>query len=287
MRKKDATYQNITPYLLAELEVSEQDLHALEIDPLELAAIYYDYLGRQETLYDLARMVTSILKRAPHAYTVRYRVKEPLHLLKKIIRKKKEYPYRYLTPQNYLKYINDLVGVRILHLHKNEYHDIGEHIKQLWKLKRKPYAYVSRKKASKSLELTKQGYKLLVNPRGYTALHYIIKTQLGKQVYFVEIQTKTLFEEGWSEIDHQVYYPDHSHHELLELLLLLLHKFTYQADNIATYTQAIADELQQHRNASIKDCAATKARIRQQLDKLPVEAPEKQLFYNCLAKLKL
>jgi putative GTP pyrophosphokinase len=41
-------------------------------------------------------------------------------------------------------------------------------------------------------------------------VHYVVRTQAKKQRYFVEIQLRTLFEEGWSEIDHAVRYPEES-----------------------------------------------------------------------------
>lgn len=37
----------------------------------------------------------------------------------------------------------------------------------------------------------------------YRSLHYIIKYK----GYYVEVQGRTLFEEGWSEIDHDIVYP--------------------------------------------------------------------------------
>ena len=45
----------------------------------------------------------------------------------------------------------------------------------------------------------------------YRSLHYIIKYK----GYYVEIQGRTLFEEGWSEIDHDIVYPYYQDDEML------------------------------------------------------------------------
>lgn len=45
----------------------------------------------------------------------------------------------------------------------------------------------------------------------YRSLHYIIKYH----GYYLEIQGRTLFEEGWSEIDHDIVYPYYKDDEML------------------------------------------------------------------------
>lgn len=240
-------------FILARLGLSERELHAQGLQVHDLVEIYQDYTPRLAELADIAALLANTMMREPHVHAARYRVKQPLHLLKKIIRKKEEYPHRHLTAQNYLQYINDLVGVRVLHLHKPEGLAIGNYIQQTWELKRMPYAYISNSQNPEAYLLAGRGYKLLVNPRGYTALHYIIRTQPNKQAYLAEIQTKTLFEEGWSELDHCLRYPDHEPHPLLEHLLRILNTHTRQANELVSRIHAIAGLLKQpHGNIQLK-----------------------------------
>lgn len=273
------------PFILAELKESAENLCAQGIDVQGLLAIHNDYIGRREELEGIAALVANTLMRQKDVHAVRHRIKEPLHLLKKIIRKKKEYPDRNLTTQNYLDFINDLVGVRILHLYKDDWHDIGNYIQEVWELKREPYAYVKKEHTLEAVQFAASKYKVFVNPRGYKAEHYIIKTKPNKQQYLAEIQVKTLYEEGWSEIDHCIRYPDHKPNELLNRLLWLLSQLTANADEISTQIRALAEELKKYNHHLPHTSEVTNAQLRSHINNLPVDEQEKQYLYNCLAKI--
>lgn len=272
------------PFILTELGVSEEELYAQGIEPQELLAIHQDHISRLAELEDVASLVTNMLMRQKHVHAVRHRVKEPLHLLKKIIRKKREYPDRHITANNYLEFINDLVGVRILHLHKESCHTIGNYILQTWELKREPYAYVKNEHSLQSVQFALNKYKVIVNPRGYQAEHYIIRTKPNKQQYLVEVQVKTLFEEGWSELDHCIRYPDHTPNELLNRLLWLLNQFTTNADEITTQIHTLAEEMHNYRHGPQSNPEVTTAQLRSHISRLPVDEQEKQYLYACLAR---
>ncbi|MFD2246579.1 RelA/SpoT domain-containing protein [Pontibacter ruber] len=285
MSKSSFTDKASLRFILSILEESEENLHAQGIEAQELVAIYNDYTSRLDELEDVALLVANALKRQKDVHAVRYRVKEPLHLLKKIIRKKQEYPNRHVTTGNYLEFINDLVGVRILHLYKQACHDIGKYIQQVWELKREPYAYVKSQMTSYAQQFASDKYRIFVNERGYQAQHYIIKVSPNRRLYFVEVQVKTLFEEGWSEIDHCIRYPDHNPNELLNRLLWLLNQFTSRADEIAIQIQALAEELQKYKLSPKSKPEVTVAQLHGHIDRLPVEEQEKQYLYACLARL--
>ena len=110
MKRNDQPIRAILPTILAALHTSEEDLHAQGIAATELAKIYLDFLGRQEELDQIAAYTSGQLLRADEVYTVRHRVKNPIHLLQKIIRKKAEYQDRTIDHRNYLEWINDLAG---------------------------------------------------------------------------------------------------------------------------------------------------------------------------------
>ncbi|MCJ8167590.1 RelA/SpoT domain-containing protein [Pontibacter sp. E15-1] len=277
------THQSI----LTSLNVSEQELRARDIKLADLVEIHNDYITRHNELDDIASLIANVLLRENEVHAVRYRVKEPIHLLKKIVRKKKEYPERNLTVHNYLQHINDLAGVRVLHLQREHCFSIGKYIRHTWELKRMPYAYVNDVTTSQSQLLREHGYNVLINPRGYTALHYIIKSKPNKQLYFVEIQAKTLFEEGWSEIDHCIRYPDHEPNALLRYLLHFLNRLTNHSDETAAQIHAIAYELDKYKSSTEADVDQIKQAISHHITKLPLEENEKQQLYTCLAQLKL
>ncbi|MBC5774447.1 RelA/SpoT domain-containing protein [Pontibacter sp. KCTC 32443] len=273
------------PVILSKLCESEGSLYEKGLIANELEDIYNDYIRRGEELQDIAMLVANTVMRQKDVHAVRYRVKEPLHLLKKIIRKKKEYPDRHLNTSNYLEFINDLVGVRILHLYKETCHEIGNYIQQIWELKREPYAYVRRNGLLEAKKFSSRNYRVFVNDRGYKAQHYIIKVKPARQQYFVEVQVKTLFEEGWSEVDHRIRYPDHKPNELLHRLLWLLNHFTSTADEVATQIQALADDLHTYMYNAKAEPRVTVSQLHSHIDMLPVEEQEKQYLYACLAKL--
>jgi putative GTP pyrophosphokinase len=273
----------ILPLILSELNESEESLRAQGIEAETLLAIYKDYISRIDELRTIAAFVTDTVARHKDVHAARYRVKEPLHLLKKILRKKKEYPDRHLNAANYTAYINDLAGVRILHLSKQSCHHIANYIQQNWELKREPYAYVKEGDTSEAKQFGALNYRVMMNDRGYKAQHYIIKVQATRQLYFIEVQVKTLFEEGWSEIDHCIRYPDHKPNELLNRLLWLLNQATSNADLLATQIQALATELHNYRQGH--KTGITVSQLHSHIDALPVDQQEKQYLYACLAKL--
>ena len=72
----------------------------------------------------------------------------------------------------------------------------------------------------------------------YRSLHYIIKYR----GYYVEIQGRTLFEEGWSEIDHDIVYPYFKDDIMLKDFSTLLNRLSGMADEMSSYFRRMRDE---------------------------------------------
>ena len=72
----------------------------------------------------------------------------------------------------------------------------------------------------------------------YRSLHYIIKYR----GYYVEIQGRTLFEEGWSEIDHDIVYPYFKDDMMLKDFSTLLNRLSGMADEMSSYFRRMRDE---------------------------------------------
>ena len=65
----------------------------------------------------------------------------------------------------------------------------------------------------------------------YRSIHYIIKYK----GYYIEIQGRTLFEEGWAEIDHDIVYPFYQDDEELKDYSKLLNRLAGTADEMSSY----------------------------------------------------
>jgi hypothetical protein len=60
---------------------------------------------------------------------------------------------------------------------------------------------------------------------------------------FAEIQVRTIFEEGWSEIDHRVRYPNFSDDELVSYFLAIFNRLSGSADEMGTFVQGLTRAL--------------------------------------------
>ncbi|MCX5792386.1 MAG: RelA/SpoT domain-containing protein [Elusimicrobia bacterium] len=144
----------------------------------------------------------------PVIHSIKSRVKNPDHLAEKIQRKwTDESP---LTNENLFSKITDLAGVRVLHLHQQQFSVIhaeimkNVNIDKEWVFVEPPVAYTWDREAIdyyKKLEL-----KCDFKESHYTSIHYIVKPNIESKIC-CEIQVRTLFEEIWGEIDHSINYP--------------------------------------------------------------------------------
>ena len=72
----------------------------------------------------------------------------------------------------------------------------------------------------------------------YRSLHYIIKYK----GYYVEIQGRTLFEEGWSEVDHDIVYPYNKNNVMLKDFSTLLNRLSGMADEMSSYFRRMTEQ---------------------------------------------
>ncbi|MBU6122052.1 RelA/SpoT domain-containing protein [Hymenobacter siberiensis] len=167
-------------------------------------------------------------------------MKDPKNLFNKIIRKKKALPNRNITLSNYELEINDLAGVRVLHLFKGGWERIHKYITQTWTLKEQPIAYYRTGDSPTMLDrFSKQGCDLRVHPAAYRSVHYVIETSTTKEKKYVEIQVRTIFEEGWSEVDHRIRYPNNTDNQLVNDMLMMLNRLAGNADEMSSFIQEL------------------------------------------------
>lgn len=156
------------------------------------------YLGEHPTLRVHGREVV-------HSY--KSRLKDPDHLRAKLARKRAD--GKPISPENLFRQVTDLAGVRIIHLFQEHFAQIDNVIRRKveagdWVLGERPTAYTWDPEAAEffrtfDLDVTQK-------PTAYTSVHYLIRPRADSPLC-CEVQVRTLFEEIWGEVDHQINYP--------------------------------------------------------------------------------
>ncbi|MCW1969921.1 MAG: RelA/SpoT domain-containing protein [Anaerolineae bacterium] len=199
----------------------------------ELMRIWDDHQLNTKNLLLVASYVSQSLQQFANIHSVRFRVKDPEHLLEKIVRKCLENPKRQINFENYRKQITDLIGVRALHLFKEDWDHIHDEIIGKWNLAEKPIAYI-RVGDDEGL-FKKKRCKIKPHKYKYRSVHYLLIYQPSREKVIVELQVRTIFEEAWSEIDHKVLYPYDLQNEMLRFASSIQNRLAGTADEIASF----------------------------------------------------
>jgi putative GTP pyrophosphokinase len=149
----------------------------------------------------------------PHSqiiHSFKSRLKDSRHLREKLIRKSRD--GREITAENLFNEVTDLAGVRILHLFQEHFADIDKVIRGKvqdgdWVLGEKPRAYTWDPEAAHFFK--RFDLEVSEKPTSYTSVHYLVRPRVDSPLC-CEIQVRTLFEEIWGEVDHQINYPNAS-----------------------------------------------------------------------------
>lgn len=214
------------------------------IDWKNLQEIAEDHENQLESLRDSAEFFARVIQRFPGVHSVRWRIKDKDHLLEKIIRKRAEGSEKYLeiNSGNYFEIVTDLIGLRALHLFKDECFAIDQDIRKTWAATEKPTAYVREgDPEDMTLRFQERDFEVKKHPAGYRSVHYVCSTQPLRRKVFAEIQVRTIFEEGWSEIDHRVRYPNFSNDQLVSYFLTIFNRMAGSADEMGTFVQDLTD----------------------------------------------
>jgi len=234
--------------------LSESDLSEADISFEELELIEKDYRNNEQLLRDCVKsFIDEYLydteKAGIHSY--RYRIKETDHLLEKVVRKRKENHKKFekLDYTNYHKFMTDLIGVRVFFLYREDWIYFHRYI--VSQFENNPELYI--KNRLEDFDENPEHYYLAERPRAYKragdskiydeneleivsdgiyrSLHYIVKYK----GYYIEIQGRTLFEEGWGEIDHDIVYKETEDDEMLKDYSKMLNRLSGLADEMSSY----------------------------------------------------
>ena len=190
---------------LKDNRISNETWQLAKIEWEELKKIAEDHDKQLERLRDSAEFFARVIQRFPGVHSVRWRIKDKHHLLEKIIRKRAKGSKKYseINSENYFETVTDLVGLRALHLFKDECFAIDQDLRNTWTTTEEPTAYIREgDPADMRVRFEAHGFKVENHPEGYRSIHYVFSTKPLQRQVFAEIQVRTIFEEGWSEIDH-------------------------------------------------------------------------------------
>ncbi|MEK6335844.1 MAG: hypothetical protein AABM67_13010 [Acidobacteriota bacterium] len=227
---------------LRKYNIKESDFASAGYAWSDLEAIYRDHEGKQKHLVAAGNLVGEHLRQITQVHSLKMRVKDPEHLIEKIIRKRLEEPERTITFDNYEDEITDLVGIRALHLFKEDWVHIHNAIVGIWDDHQMPVANI--RKGDPEDLFKHHGLDVRPHPAGYRSVHYTVRFQPTKKTIVVEIQVRTIFEEGWSEIDHQLRYPYEVENVILRDYLSILNRFAGGADEMGSFIKWLKCELE-------------------------------------------
>lgn len=179
-----------------------------------------------------------------HSY--RFRIKKTGSLLAKIIRKGAERGEKY-TKENYFNKITDILGIRILYVFKEDVWPVHEQIMAEYENQLAQDISVKLKEGDDT-EIYDRLHQKYSNVRldqnkTYRSIHYTIyakKHDIDAYPH-VEIQTRTIFEEGWSEINHKLVYKRSSGNQGLKKTSDVLSSMVGACDTIGMLMKTLYD----------------------------------------------
>ncbi|WP_406841952.1 GTP pyrophosphokinase [Morganella morganii] len=151
--------------------------------------------------------------------------------------------YKGINSRNYKSIITDLIGVRAIYLFKSDWKEVHEHILSRWKTKEDESVMIYHREGDiMDIYAGHTECKQEIHKHNYRSIHYVVPaTNIESVQVYCEIQTRTIFEEGWSEIDHQVRYPDYSDDETLMSYLTIFNRLAGSADEMGSYVNELVE----------------------------------------------
>jgi ppGpp synthetase/RelA/SpoT-type nucleotidyltranferase len=264
-------------YFLKKYEINPKDFNDAGLEWKELQKIYSDYVETKVEYEDPAKFIINKLMRNKTVHSVRYRIKSPEHLIEKIIRKRINDPARIISLENYQDEITDIIGIRALYLFKKDWKEVHHYITSNWNMLEKPTLYHRSGDSEAYIEeVCASGCVAKEHKYGYRSIHYLISTQPLKYKFKAELQIRTIFEEAWSEIDHEIRYPYYMDHPIFLNQLLILNRLAGTADEMSTFLKDLQLKLTEKEKSFQKELSKKEElleTVSQKLEKLKKQTP--------------
>lgn len=172
-----------------------------------------------------------------YIHFIKSRVKSPKRLRDKLERKYLQQPNSKnppITADNLFEKINDLAGVRILHLHTDQMGKINEAIIRV--IGEQKFLIVEGPIANcwdVEYEQLFREHNIQTKSRDsmYASVHYVIQANKKTKITF-ELQVRTLMEEVWGEVAHKVGYEDPEFNKSILAQLKVLARLTSGATRL-------------------------------------------------------
>jgi len=256
----------------------------------ELLAIADDYGRLVPELETVGRYVVDIILKNKIVHSINYRLKDPDHLLSKIVRKRLESPKNDIGLDNYKDRITDLIGIRALHLFKEDWIQIHRYITSNWELAEKPMAYVREGDSERILDFYRENEcRVEFHKFGYRSVHYSLATSPNKRKFMIEMQVRTLFEEAWGEIDHRVRYPYNLDNDVLVRLSSILNSISGNADELGSYMlymKSRQEKIEAEYQKTIREKNRLIAGLRMQIEALSIDSGQREAINAGLETLR-
>lgn len=231
---------------LEKYQITKDELIKNYIDWNEIEKIYEDFIVYRKSYETQAELIATILRNHPKVHSVKTRVKDPEHLIEKIIRKVGDRREKYgeefnFTVDNYKNEITDLLGIRVIHIFKEDWEEIHSFITRMWRV----LEIVSNvREGDNTKKFEELGIEVCSRLSGYRSVHYIIESYPTTQKIMAEIQVRTIFEEGYGEIDHQLRYSHKQIPEVLAQNLMLLNRIAGSSDEMASLINVLSKSIE-------------------------------------------
>lgn len=216
-----------------------------EIDFEDLQKIYYDFVKYESSYETQADFIANILRSNENIHSVKSRIKNPDRLIEKIIRKTEDRRDKngsdfYFNVDNYKDEITDLIGIRVLHIFKDQWKEIHDFIVKTWNVIE---ITANIREGDDRNIFDNLGIEVISRPSGYRSVHYLVECYPTNRKVIAEIQVRTIFEEGYGEIDHRLRYSHHEIPEILQSNLLLFNRIVGSADEMASLINMLNNNL--------------------------------------------
>lgn len=212
------------------------------IDWNVLNDIYMDYNMYRSRYETQADFIANTLRSHRKVHSVKSRVKDQERLIEKIIRKTPDRKQKYgdnfqFSVENYKEEITDLIGVRAIHIFKEEWEDIHNFIINNWRVSE---ITANVREGDDTQRFEELNIQMNSRKSGYRSVHYLIESFPTNKKVIAEVQVRTIFEEGYGEIDHQLRYSHDKIPEVLALNLLLLNRIVGSSDEMASFINLLS-----------------------------------------------
>lgn len=271
---------------LREFNLTEHEFDSSFITWDELIRIGRDHTSKMNALRNAAVYINNQLQFNESVHSVNNRVKNEMHLVEKIVRKNREAKRKRISIDNYTTEITDLIGLRALHIFKEEWELIHKYVLDNFDVRDMKVYY---RKGDSDVFLQKYKEKGLLieeHRQGYRSIHYTILHSSGpSKSMFAEIQVRSIFEEAWSEIDHRIKYPYIKNPKIYGQLLYILNGLSGTADEIGSFTNNLKNISNQiEEGLSLKEDSHN--RIIQIIESSTVSVEEKSQLTSTLNEIK-